>query len=106
MRPLPILVGALALSACAKPHELTISSDAPIKGVDLILDNMRKSKVDMSDPNFVRADVWAGDSGGKIAVQLASGKFITCEVGYMTSGDDEPHILMIEGDKCVPGIRE
>ena len=106
MRAWAIMAVALSLSACAQPHEFTISSDEPIKGVDLVLANMRKSKVDLKDPNFVQADVWAADSGGKIAVQLASGKYVTCEVGYMTSGDVEPHIFMIEGEQCVEGIQE
>jgi hypothetical protein len=106
MRAWPIFIGGLALSGCAPSHEFAITSDEIIRRVELDLKNMKKSGVELVNPKLASADIWAGDSSGNIRVHLASGKVATCEVGYITSGDFEPHIFSVEQGQCNPVIQE
>lgn len=106
MRAWPILIGTLALGACSPSHEFAITSDEPIQRVEVDLKNMKESKVEILNPKLASADVWAGDSSGNITVHMASGKVATCEVGYITGGDFEPHIFSVEQGKCTPVIQE
>ena len=94
------------MSGCAPSHEFAITSDEAIRKVELDLKNMRKSKVELVNPKLASADVWAGDSSGNITVHMASGRVATCEVGYITGGDFEPHIYSVERGKCVAVIQE
>ena len=77
-----------------------------MRTVQVELMNVRKAEVRMESPNRAWADVWAGDSSGHIRITMASGREVACLVGYMTSGDVEPHIFLIERGECVEGIHE
>jgi hypothetical protein len=94
------------LCGCSPTHQIAIGSEEPVKRVDFVLDNVRKTKVEIRDSHHVFADVWAADSGGRIVVTMASGKLVTCEAGYMTNGDIEPHIYLIDGGECRQEFQE
>ena len=106
MKPFIAIATAFALNACSSPHEFAISSDEPLQKVAVELQNVRKSKVEIAEPKFATADVWTGDSSGHISVHLTSGASVECKVDYITNGDVEPHIFMIEEGKCVQGLQE
>jgi hypothetical protein len=95
-----LILVALFLGACSSTHRFEISSDEPIESVSGIFKNARK--VDVLQESDTKAVVTAqsADDSGEIKVGLRSNSLVTCPVGYVTSGDAEPHQITIRNGRC------
>lgn len=101
-------MGETANSACGPhglislraPHQFDIKSDEPIKSVKVNLANMRGSEARFVSPHHVVAKVHVADSSGEIKVLLTSGAEVSCPVGYITTGEPEPHNLSKQSRRC------
>jgi hypothetical protein len=89
-----------ALSACGSPHRFEIRSDEPIQSVDLNLVNMKSSHVRLISPHHASGEARTADSSGEIRVLLVGGKEVICPVRYFTSGEPEPHHVIIKNGRC------
>ena len=97
---LPVVTATFALVGCSPPHQFEISSDEPIKSVELDLANMRKFEVQLISEHHAVARAYTADSSGEIRVLLSNGATVKCRVGYITNGEAEPHQFIIRQRRC------
>jgi hypothetical protein len=95
-----LVLASVALAACSGPHQFEIKSDERITGVEVNLENMRWSQVRLINDNHATAEARTADSSGEIRVTLSDGREVVCPVGYVTSGDDEPHNIIVRNGRC------
>jgi hypothetical protein len=96
-----LLPAMLALCSCLNnAHRFDVVSDEPIASATVEL-NGKSAQLRISESTHAVGELTpSGDAHGVIRVQLISGRTANCRIGYVTSGEPEPHRFKIAGGKC------
>jgi hypothetical protein len=91
---------ALCVAGCSPPHRFDVSSDQPMKSIEPTFTNAKAPSVRLIDSNHAEVVANSADDSGEILVSMADGKRVTCRIGYVTNGEQEPHRLTIRNGRC------
>jgi hypothetical protein len=81
-------------------HRFDVVSDEPIASATVEL-NGKSAPLSVPDPNHAAGELTpAGDADGEIRLQMISGRIVRCRIGYVTSGEREPHRFEIANGRC------
>jgi hypothetical protein len=88
------------LGACSDVHvfEVDVGNTEPDRA-DLTL-YQATTPMQRTGGGFVGRRDHRGDGSGEITIHYGDSEPITCAIGYVTSGEFEPHRFIIEGDEC------
>ena len=98
---LGILLMALSVAGCAPSHRFDVRSDQPIKSIEPTFTNAKAPSVRLIDPNHAEVIANSADDSGEIRVNMADGKTVSCRIGYVTNGEQEPHRLTVKDGRCL-----
>jgi hypothetical protein len=88
------------LGGCDQTHRFEVRSDEPIQSAVVEL-NGRSAQLQLRDEHFATGELALGaDADGRLVIHQTSGRAVTCQIGYVTKGEDEPHHFTIKSGKC------
>ena len=88
-------------TGCSPPHEFVVVSDKQPHSATLTLTG-KKSEMRKHRQTFV-ASRNVSDASGVIEVSYSDGRVVSCRIGYITNGEQEPHHFSIVGGRCYGG---
>jgi len=100
LRVLFVLVSVIpALTACDGGHRFVVAADRPMKSGTVTLTGDRAIPLSVYG-KLAKAKTRGGDASGAITVRFVDGSEVRCQIGYITSGEIEPHNVSIRYGRC------
>ncbi len=96
-----LLAAAGLIAGCSGPHIFRVDLEGSQAVSAVLTINGEATGMVRSDNGFA-AFRTSGDGSGRIDIAFADGGRVTCPIGYVTNGDEEPHRYLVEGRTCRP----
>jgi hypothetical protein len=88
------------LAACSADHRFDVAIDDPAaERAELTLYGETTSMV-RTERGFAGTRRNRADGSGRIVIYRSNGGPINCPIGYVTSGEDEPHRFVVRNSDC------
>ncbi len=102
MRTWLLVAGLGAMVGCSQPHRFEVDiSGVEVDRAELTLYNETTAMT--HEGNIVSAErANRADGSGQIAIYRVGGEPIICPIGYVSSGESEPHRFVTRNGTCQP----